>query len=661
MEEVELEFLIGHEVGHALFTPSDLWVDTIIQFSGDRDVFKSCVNIIEDARIERKIKIRYPGLKRTFFFGYDCLYERGVFEISDESVFYLINRLNYYFKIRNKVSFEMDEVFWDFVNRIENAESFVDVLPIAYDLYKQCEKENAIVKNKIQSSNKDEDTEKSLKESLETPEEKTQEQKTEIENKKEEASSFSEDFKDGMEKKLENFLKDMVSNENVVTVFMPEPILENIVIPYKAVLKYLSNVEYRYSMDEYSYTKTTLDNIPEEENVYDMHISSSMKNFNKRFSSSINYYKKVFEMKKKAAEFKRILEFKTGKLNMNKLTSYKFNENIFLANKITNKGKNHGLIIYLDMSSSMRSGGSKGYHRRSYSNYINVITQTLELVSFCRAINIPVSVYGFSNSSTAVNYLMRLLKTNFHSLNQWDYSKIPNFNQETKKFNRIMKIFALIEIFNPSMTNKEFVDMFESLLSGVALRTKLFNLASTPLAHAISTLEAVTNNFKSETNVQIVNVTFITDGGDTEGTDYYLKGITNISDTKTKKSLSCQKFIEKYKLTNFKSWSYVCPAMILNHMKNRMGKNVHVVNFYIGHEAGNKYYKISEKQLMEFDEFYFVNPVALRKTEEKAPFEDLSLNKTIESINENFIKKGVMMKEKCTMINSFISQICGGN
>ena len=64
------DMLVGHEVGHALFTP-------------DRDWFKEVqmppqfVNIVEDVRIEKLMKRKYAGLAKSFFncfnTGFLCL------------------------------------------------------------------------------------------------------------------------------------------------------------------------------------------------------------------------------------------------------------------------------------------------------------------------------------------------------------------------------------------------------------------------------------------------------------------------------------------------------------------------------------------------------------------------------------------------------------
>ena len=85
------DLLVGHEVGHALYTPNDPFGDAP----------KAFVNVIEDARIERKMKIKYPGLVKSFFAGYKELNSRDFFEINevDLNEMNFIDRINLYFKI----------------------------------------------------------------------------------------------------------------------------------------------------------------------------------------------------------------------------------------------------------------------------------------------------------------------------------------------------------------------------------------------------------------------------------------------------------------------------------------------------------------------------------------------------------------------------------
>ena len=94
---------------------------------------------------------------------------------------------------------------------------------------------------------------------------------------------------------------------------------------------------------------------------------------------------KEFEMKKAADQYKRATISKTGRLNMDKLHSYSYNEDIFLKVTTLPGATNHGLVMFVDWSGSMAD------------NFYNTIKQTLNLVWFCQRVNIPFEVYGFTN------------------------------------------------------------------------------------------------------------------------------------------------------------------------------------------------------------------------------------------------------------------------
>jgi len=63
------DMLVGHEVAHALWTPSDSWE----KMSKKTDEYRSFVNVLEDCRIDKKIQKRYPGLQED--------YKKGLLEV----------------------------------------------------------------------------------------------------------------------------------------------------------------------------------------------------------------------------------------------------------------------------------------------------------------------------------------------------------------------------------------------------------------------------------------------------------------------------------------------------------------------------------------------------------------------------------------------------
>ena len=76
-----IDMLVGHEVGHALYT-------TLEEYSTknphkDLAHFAGYMNVLEDVRIEKLMKRRYPGLRKAFNAGYKELNTRDFFGIAN--------------------------------------------------------------------------------------------------------------------------------------------------------------------------------------------------------------------------------------------------------------------------------------------------------------------------------------------------------------------------------------------------------------------------------------------------------------------------------------------------------------------------------------------------------------------------------------------------
>ena len=66
---VIMDMMTGHEVAHALWTLLSEWDKAI----NEEKIHKQILNIVEDARIEKKIKRKYPGIVKAFINGYKDL------------------------------------------------------------------------------------------------------------------------------------------------------------------------------------------------------------------------------------------------------------------------------------------------------------------------------------------------------------------------------------------------------------------------------------------------------------------------------------------------------------------------------------------------------------------------------------------------------------
>ena len=142
------DMLVGHEVGHALFTPDEDWFLEL-------KIPQQFVNIVEDARVEKLMKRKYPGLAKSFYNGYNELNSRDFFEINDEDLttFNLADRANLYFKVGNFLPMVFSLAEKQIISVIEKSETFDDTLNAAQILYDYCadqqkEKEREISEQK---------------------------------------------------------------------------------------------------------------------------------------------------------------------------------------------------------------------------------------------------------------------------------------------------------------------------------------------------------------------------------------------------------------------------------------------------------------------------------------------------------------------------------
>ena len=117
------------------------------------------------------------------------------------------------------------------------------------------------------------------------------------------------------------------------------------------------------------------------------HRKDEFRMYMKDVKRNVNYAVREFEMRKAAHQWQRATTAKSGSLDVNKVHSYRFNEDIFARVTSLADAKNHGMIMIVDYSGSMVD--SMPY----------VLDQLMHLVSFCKAVNIPFEVYAFTTGN----------------------------------------------------------------------------------------------------------------------------------------------------------------------------------------------------------------------------------------------------------------------
>tara|TARA_B100001142_G_scaffold85977_1_gene87370 strand:+ start:4311 stop:6446 length:2136 start_codon:yes stop_codon:yes gene_type:complete len=494
------DMLVGHEVGHALFTPNKDWRDVA-------DCPKDFVNVIEDARIEKLMKRKYPGLRKSFAGGYKELNDADFFDIDGEdfNTFSLIDRINLHFKIGASamVPFSIEEQL--FVARTDVAETFEEVLQIAVDVFNYSKQEQEEEQEETpqempaneSSSESQEDVEQQETNDEEQPKQENttssgQEQSGVEEDEEEEESIEGSRTQDSFNEAAKG-LTDRYSNDPVYVEIPDSVDLPTFVADWTEVHDWID--EYRNNFlgknegDDYYNPYETVD--------------KSYTEFRKQSQKEVNYLVKEFECRKSADAYARAGQSKTGVLDTTKLHTYKHNEDLFKKVTVIPDGKNHGLIFLLDWSGSMQS------------EILSTVKQLLNLTAFCKKVQIPFEVYAFTNEF----YTVRRIKNGIDEYVSNDEYFQKNGCMEGKIF-LPKDMFHLMNFVSSRSNSKNYERMCLNLyreayafVYACAYQSTIgIGLSGTPLNEGIIMLNYIIPQFKKQNDLQKVNVCVLSDG-----------------------------------------------------------------------------------------------------------------------------------------------------
>lgn len=516
------DLLVAHEVGHALETPQDEW-------EKEYDIPPQFVNVTEDARIEKLMKRRYPGLPRTFYMGYKELHDDDFFCLEGEDInkMNLADRANIHFKIGNFININFTEKEQSIIDMIGSAETFVDALKAAQALYDYCKEEdryqcelpgqsNEIVygtSDDVQSSgmstqitvssiepNSDsqENADQPQETSQSIPSSGDQENKSKPKNNTQENTSGSEkgDEKqdkepevktvEALKKSIEN-LVDMNSSESMYFE-LPEVDLNTVVVSNKEIYQHIEE-DFVVQQNEYDYTDIF--------STYD----SKYLNFKASAQKEVNYLVKEFEARKAAKSYSRAATSTTGVLDCARLHTYKFNDDLFKRVTTLADGKNHGLVFILDWSGSMSEV------------MIDTIKQLYNLIWFCRKVSIPFEVYAFT-----IHWGNRVT---------YDQNNNPIYPKkhyvEKDGFACLDESFSLLNIFTSKVNNLTLEKQMKNLWRvcstfsyhgfSAALRCPpRMGLSGTPLNESLVCLHQILPAFEKNNKLEKVHCVILTDG-----------------------------------------------------------------------------------------------------------------------------------------------------
>ena len=389
------DLLVGHEVGHALYTPDEDWLES-------HKIPPQFVNIVEDVRIEKLMKRRYPGLAKTFFNGYKEFSEQDFFQIGDDNIgeYNLADKVNLYYKIGSfvKVPFvEFDEM--PIVRMIGACETFSDVLIAAEVLYKYCkhkqEEQTKTPMDNLESQDSGasqqpasdfSDQQEGENDQPESGGESQTPTTSETEQEKQPTSQGGETNEDPEVKTMENLeeaLKDLINNDGCENVYLelPQLDLDKVIVPNSEI----------HTRCKESWSGFLQDRDWKYEDVFGG-VDSDYVAFKRSAQKEVNYLVKEFECRKAADSYARATTARTGILDCTKLHTYKYNEDLFKKVTTFADGKNHGLVFVLDWSGSMSDV------------MLDTVKQLFNLVWFCKKVAIPFEVYAFTTDYPLVKY-----------------------------------------------------------------------------------------------------------------------------------------------------------------------------------------------------------------------------------------------------------------
>lgn len=556
------DLLMSHEVGHALNTPADGWHGA---GSNKGKNYKGFLNVIEDARIEKKIKRKYPGLVKSYVKGFNEIMGMNLFGIQDVEEINkcpFIDRVNVFTKSSYSMPIQFSNEELLIIEEIKNLESWDDVVAMTDRLWDQAveeEKETVTMFDYTDieedddedsvgesdqtgfSSNDDSDNENESEESgsqseaTEEDTEDTEENESDVDDSTAEDGGDDEKNSnvdaesahgnvDGDEvcepscetdesfRNNENQLLDVNCLENVY-INIPKPRLDRIIEDTKLVNKNMTDFYKELSQrSEYYFSNQTnwRTNLGGEEvkKLFNRgHVMSEFKKKNDRF---ISLMAKDFEMKKAATKYAKARLYTSGDIDINKIYKYKFDDQIFRKLTKLPKGKNHGMILVLDLSGSMDR------------NMAGSIEQILILTAFCKKVQIPFRVFGFTSSPLVQNY------------DKDGYRTDPTAKWHTAENTLdLHDDWALREFINSDMGAAAYKEAFENLLMGKSSWSygkmnvnyhnipSALHLSSTPLNESIVALGSIVPEFRQKHNLDIVNTIFVHDGDSNHNNGYH--------------------------------------------------------------------------------------------------------------------------------------------
>ena len=505
------DLLLSHEVSHALHTPCDGWIGLTDELAGekasdaDKQVARQYINIIEDARIERLIKAKYPGLARDYRKGYEWLAKSGMFGKldGDLSKMNFIDRINLHFKIGSHtdytVPFTQEEQ--EILNLVEQADTFEEVgkvTRLVWDHANGQATNNEKQKGQGDGSGQGDGDGEGNGEQQNSDGSGNHHAPGSLNRIAPQTAKNQQKFLDSHREKQNRYDKN-IDNPCI----LPTYDLSKIIVPYATISQQIGE-----AMSDCTKCGEWL-----------TEARGELASFVSEAKPTVDAMVKAFMLKKAATAHHRSQNAKSGTLDMNLLSTYKWNEDLFRHFTIKPNGKNHGFILLLDWSGSM--GGL----------ILNVVKQMYILTSFFRRIGVPFDVYAFSSNQPTSKYYADYYE---YRRDMTDEDGMVKYEDMTKGFitnstepNVATHCpFFLYQFASSTMNGAGYKDMMEKLWMlayNINPTTQNYNLTApqfpywlqlgdTPLDHSLVASVQMVKEFQRKHRAEVMNVVVVTDG-----------------------------------------------------------------------------------------------------------------------------------------------------
>ena len=293
------------------------------------------------------MKRRYEGISKTFYRGYTDLVDQDFFQVHNRNVseMNLADRINLHYKIGSHldIPFTLEESI--FIKKIDNCETFDEVLEASKALYDFCSEQDK--EKKEQVSVDDEEGTDDVDYSVPSSKSESSDDVSDDDSEKESDDSVgrgqpanqTSDEVQGQQgsdstlglktvQALEDSLKDLTDTqyERETAYFeVPKLDLNHVIIPNETIHEDcrltwdVSDKEYRERYEKYN---ISMAHLPKDRFA---NVDGEYTKFKRNAQKEVNYLVKEFECRKAASSYARATTSRTGILDTAKLHTYKYN------------------------------------------------------------------------------------------------------------------------------------------------------------------------------------------------------------------------------------------------------------------------------------------------------------------------------------------------